>query len=226
MMLRRSVRFDGSLMGPPSLQTALGEHAARSADGEARPASGGSTGVRTASARASRASGARGSDVEVTGCGSIARTRLVLTWGFMKVAVLGAGAWGTALARLLADKESDVALWARRPELAAAPETSHENARYLPGVTLPRTIAATHDLAGALRGAKLVVFVVPSHATREVARAAAPHIAAGVPVVSATKGIENESLMFMDEILAQELAPHSRPQLAFLSRPSSATQRA
>ncbi len=142
----------------------------------------------------------------------------------MKVAVLGAGAWGTALAKLLADKESDVALWARRPELAAALETSHENARYLPGVTLPRTIAATHDLAGALRGAKLVVFVVPSHATREVARAAAPHIAAGVPVVSATKGIENESLMFMDEILAQELAPHSRPQLAFLSGPSFAKE--
>jgi glycerol-3-phosphate dehydrogenase (NAD(P)+) len=142
----------------------------------------------------------------------------------MKVAVLGAGAWGTALAKLLAEKGSDVALWARRPELADALRVSGENARYLPGVALPRNIAATHDLAAALDDAKLVVFVAPSHATREVARAAARHIPEGVAVVSATKGIENDSLMFMDEILSQELAPHSRRQLAFLSGPSFAKE--
>jgi glycerol-3-phosphate dehydrogenase (NAD(P)+) len=142
----------------------------------------------------------------------------------MKVAVLGAGAWGTALAKLLAEKDSHVVLWARRPELAAALAESGENARYLPGVRLPKNVSSTHDLAGALDGAKLVVFVVPSHATREVARAAAPLIPAGVPIVSATKGIENESLMFMDEILSQELAPHSRRQLAFLSGPSFAKE--
>jgi glycerol-3-phosphate dehydrogenase (NAD(P)+) len=142
----------------------------------------------------------------------------------MKVAVLGAGAWGTALAKLLADKESDVALWARRADLADALNAARENTRYLPGVALPRTLIATHDLAAALRDAKLVVFVAPSHATREVARAAAAHIPAGVPVVSATKGIENESLMFMDEILSQELAPHSRKHLAFLSGPSFAKE--
>jgi glycerol-3-phosphate dehydrogenase (NAD(P)+) len=70
----------------------------------------------------------------------------------------------------------------------------------------------------------MVVFVVPSHATREVARAAAPHVRSGVPVVSATKGIENESLMFMDEVLAAELPPHARDQLAFLSGPSFAKE--
>jgi glycerol-3-phosphate dehydrogenase (NAD(P)+) len=142
----------------------------------------------------------------------------------MKVAVLGAGAWGTALAKLLAEKESDVALWARRPELAEALNAARENSRYLPGVALPESLSCTHDLGAALRGAKLVVFVAPSHATREVARAAAEHIPAGVLVVSATKGIENESLMFMDEILSQELAPHSRRQLAFLSGPSFAKE--
>ncbi len=142
----------------------------------------------------------------------------------MKVAVLGAGAWGTALAKLLAEKESDVVLWARRPELAAAMTASRENARYLPGVALPARLSFTHDLPAALERAKLVVFVAPSHATREVARAAAPHIPDGVLVVSATKGIENESLMFMDEILSQELAPHARRHLAFLSGPSFAKE--
>ncbi len=154
----------------------------------------------------------------------------MLTLGFMKVAVLGAGAWGTALAKLLAEKESGsdggrhVALWARRRELAQAIHTTHENARYLPGIPLPANLACTHDLAEALRGARLVVFVAPSHATREVARAAAPHITEGTAIVSATKGIENESLMFMDEILSQELPPYARKQLAFLSGPSFARE--
>jgi glycerol-3-phosphate dehydrogenase (NAD(P)+) len=142
----------------------------------------------------------------------------------MKVAVLGAGAWGTALGKLLAEKDCEVALWARRAELAEALSAARENTRYLPGFALPARLTCTHDLAGALRGAKMVVFVAPSHATREVARAAAPHIPAGVPVISATKGIENETLMFMDEILSQELAPHSRRQLAFLSGPSFAKE--
>src|ERR1700722_4638385 len=141
-----------------------------------------------------------------------------------KVAVLGAGAWGTALAFLLADKGDDVVLWSRRPELAEAINTSRENARYLPGVALPENLRSTHDLAEAMRGAKMTVFVVPSHGTREVARAAAPHVHDGVPIVSATKGIENDSLMFMDEVLAQELPPHAREHMAFLSGPSFAKE--
>src|SRR2546430_2007776 len=94
----------------------------------------------------------------------------------MKVAVLGAGAWGTALARLLAEHESSVALWARRPDLCAAIRETGENARYLPDVKLPPNLTCVDDLSEALREANLVVFVVPSHATREVARAAAPHL--------------------------------------------------
>jgi glycerol-3-phosphate dehydrogenase (NAD(P)+) len=141
-----------------------------------------------------------------------------------KVAVLGAGAWGTALAKLLADKGDEVALWSRRPELADAIAATGENARYLPGAPLPRNLRATHDVGEALDGARMIVFVVPSHATREVARAAAPHVRSGVPVVSATKGIENESLMFMDEVLAAELPPHAHDQLAFLSGPSFAKE--
>jgi glycerol-3-phosphate dehydrogenase (NAD(P)+) len=141
-----------------------------------------------------------------------------------KVAVLGAGAWGTALAKVLAEKGDEVALWSRRTDLCQSVNTGGENARYLPGVALPRNLTATDDLGGAIAGAGMVVFVVPSHATREVARAAASHVQPGVPVVSATKGVENDSLMFMDEVLAQELPAHARDQLAFLSGPSFAKE--
>jgi glycerol-3-phosphate dehydrogenase (NAD(P)+) len=141
-----------------------------------------------------------------------------------KVAVLGAGAWGTALAKLLADKGDVVSLWSRRQDLSDAIGVARENARYLPGAPLPKNLTATHDLGEALDGARMVVFVVPSHATREVARAAATHVRSGVPIVSATKGIENDSLMFMDEVLASELPPHARDHLAFLSGPSFAKE--
>jgi glycerol-3-phosphate dehydrogenase (NAD(P)+) len=89
---------------------------------------------------------------------------------------------------------------------------------------LPKNVVCVEDVETALRGAETVVFVVPSHATRDVARAAAPHLPRGVPVVSATKGIENDSLMFMDEILSAELPAHARPYLAFLSGPSFARE--
>ena len=143
-----------------------------------------------------------------------------------KVAVLGAGAWGTALAWLLADKGDEVTLWSRRRDLCDAVNASHENARYLPGVPLPAKLACTHDLEAALDAARMVLFVVPSHATREVAREAAPYVQrlGNVPIVSATKGIENESLMFMDEVLAQELPSHAHDHMAFLSGPSFAKE--
>jgi glycerol-3-phosphate dehydrogenase (NAD(P)+) len=148
----------------------------------------------------------------------------MLRWLVMKVAVLGAGAWGTALALLLAEKGGEVLLWTRRRELCDAINASHENARYLPGAKLPRNVLATDSIPSALEGASMIVFVVPSHATREVAREAAPFVREGVPIVSATKGIENDSLMFMDEVLAEELPRHARLQLAFLSGPSFAKE--
>ena len=141
-----------------------------------------------------------------------------------KVAVLGAGAWGTALAALLAEKEDEVALWSRRSDLCDDLATTRENARYLPGVLLPRNVVCSADLASAVDGASMLVFVVPSHAMREVARAAAPYVLESAAVVSATKGIENDSLMFMDEILSSELPVHARNRLAFLSGPSFAKE--
>ena len=122
----------------------------------------------------------------------------------MKAAVLGAGAWGTALAKLLAEKGADVSLWARRRELAEAIAQDRENARYLSGVPLPKNVSVTHDLGDAVRHAHAVLFVVPSHAMREVARAACPHLAPDALAIGATKGIETDSLLFMDEVLDVE----------------------
>jgi glycerol-3-phosphate dehydrogenase (NAD(P)+) len=141
-----------------------------------------------------------------------------------KTAVLGAGAWGTALAKVLADKGEYVEMWARRADLAAQINDARENARYLPGAKLPTNLRATPDLAATLDGASMVVFVAPSHATRDVARAAAPYVPGGVTIVSATKGIENESLMFMDEVLHEELPARARDHLTFLSGPSFAKE--
>ncbi len=142
-----------------------------------------------------------------------------------KVAMLGAGAWGTALAKLLAEKGNSVFLWSRRRDLCESVNATRENARYLPGALLPEAVVCTDDLATALEGARMVVLAVPSHAMRGVARAAAPYVhrGGGVPVVSATKGIEVDSLLFMDEVLAQELPAHAR-ELALLSGPSFAKE--
>ena len=141
-----------------------------------------------------------------------------------KVSVLGAGAWGTALAKVLAEKGDDVVLWARNADVVTQVNERHENERYLPGAKLPESLRATTDLKEALDGSTMVVFVAPSHATREVAKLAAPFIGKDVPVVSATKGIENESLEFVDEVLAHELPKHTHEHFAFLSGPSFAKE--
>jgi glycerol-3-phosphate dehydrogenase (NAD(P)+) len=145
----------------------------------------------------------------------------------MKAAVLGAGAWGTALAKLLAeqgDQVGEVALWARRADLCEAVNEASENVRYLPGVRLPARVRCTDDLERAVAGAETLVFVVPSHATRDVAAAAAPYVQPGALVLGATKGIESETLMFMDQVLADELPPPVHAGLALVSGPSFARE--
>lgn len=117
----------------------------------------------------------------------------------IKVAVIGAGSWGTTVAALAAVNTPTV-LWARRPELAAAIRRDRVNGDYLPGARLPDELAATDSLAEALGDADLVVMAVPSHGYRSVVVDAARHIRAGVPVVSLAKGIEAHSLMRMTEV--------------------------
>ncbi len=138
--------------------------------------------------------------------------------------VLGAGAWGTSLARLVAESGRSVVAWTNEEPVAADINTHHRNERYLPGFALPENLRASLELGESLRAADMVLFVVPSHATREVARLAAPFVRPGVPIVSCTKGIENDSLEFMDEVLRAELPREVHGDLAFLSGPSFAKE--
>lgn len=140
----------------------------------------------------------------------------------MRAAVIGAGSWGTALAGILADKGYDVILWSRGPEVAHAINLHHENRTYLPGTQLPAGLRASADLAEALDGADLVVAVVPSHAMRETMQRAAPHVGADALVVSASKGIEDESLDTMFAVIAECVGEESR--VGAISGPSFAAE--
>lgn len=121
-----------------------------------------------------------------------------------RVAVIGAGSWGTAFAAIPAEKGIPTTLWARRPELAAAIGSGHENPDYLPGFDLPTGLGATSNIGEAVAQADVLVMAVPSHAFREIFRKAVPHLRAGVPVVSLTKGLEQGSLRRMTEIMRDE----------------------
>jgi glycerol-3-phosphate dehydrogenase (NAD(P)+) len=142
----------------------------------------------------------------------------------MQITVLGAGAWGTALAKVLADKDNPTLLWSHRADLATSINAEQVNTRYLPSAKLPSTLRATGDLKEALAGAELVVVVVPSHALRGVIHEAREHIPTGALLCSATKGIENDSLMLMSEVLLDELGDGVLARLTYLSGPSFAKE--
>lgn len=141
----------------------------------------------------------------------------------MRSAVIGGGSWGTALAKVLCDK-GPVRLWARSAEVVEGINREHRNVRYQSDLTLPEGLTATGALDEALDGAELVCVVVPSHALRDVMTRAAPHMAPGVPIVSASKGIENETLQTMEEVLTDVLPRALWADLAFLSGPSFARE--
>jgi glycerol-3-phosphate dehydrogenase (NAD(P)+) len=141
-----------------------------------------------------------------------------------RIAVLGAGAFGTALAKVLADQGNPTKLWARRDDLVDAINQAHENERYLPGAKLPDSLIATSSLADALGDVELALFVVPSHATREVVRASKPHLPADALLCNATKGIENDTLMLMSEVMVDVLGTDVVPRLTFFSGPSFAKE--
>ena len=140
------------------------------------------------------------------------------------VAILGAGSWGTALAKLLAQRGTAVRLWSRNAELATRINQSGQNDRYLPGFELPPSLTCVSDVAAAVHEARSVYFVVPSHGLRDVAKAAAPHLAKDAIVISASKGIENESLALMSDVLAQEIPSHAPQRMCVLGGPSFALE--
>ena len=138
-----------------------------------------------------------------------------------KMAVIGAGAWGTALADLLARNGRDVTLWAYEQDVAERITTHCENARFLPGVRLSPSMRATTSLADALDGASLVCWATPSHLLRAILRGGIAHLGQSAIVCVASKGIEAETLSLMSEVVAEE-AP-GRPVVA-LSGPSFASE--
>jgi glycerol-3-phosphate dehydrogenase (NAD(P)+) len=140
------------------------------------------------------------------------------------VAVVGGGAWGTALADLLARKTGSVALWVYEEDLAAEMAGSRENRVYLPGHRLHDGVRPSADLGAVVEGADVVVSVSPSQVVRRVMGRAAPHLGDGVRVVSASKGIENGTLRLMHEVLGEVLPPGAAGRVSALSGPSFAAE--
>ena len=138
----------------------------------------------------------------------------------MRCAVVGAGAWGTALADLLAANGAETSLWAHEPEVVQAINERHENTVFLAGHRLAESLRATTDAAAAVSGARLIIMAAPSPHVREVTRAMASSVARGAVVVVASKGLERGSLSLMTDIVAEELGD---PVVA-LSGPSFAAE--
>jgi glycerol-3-phosphate dehydrogenase (NAD(P)+) len=139
----------------------------------------------------------------------------------MRCGVIGAGAWGTALADLLTRNGHEVRLWAYEPDVADAITERHENTRFLAGHPLTPALRATNDLGQALTGAELVVMATPSQVLRPIARAARASIRESTPVVIASKGLERETLSLMTQVAAEELP---RATVVALSGPSFAAE--
>lgn len=147
-----------------------------------------------------------------------------MTQEVRQVGVIGAGSWGTALAFLLADKGYDVCIWAYESDVVDAINTQHENTVFLPDIKLPKNLRASGSLEETCRGKDLIVVVTPSHVTRQVMTQAAAFLPRHVPIVCATKGIENETFKLVYEILEDVLPIDYHPYLAFVSGPTFARE--
>lgn len=145
-----------------------------------------------------------------------------------RIAILGGGSWGTALAIVLSrsPREHQIALWARNAATAAAIQKDGENAAYLPGCALPSIVEVTSEIEKALRGANIVVGAMPSANAREVYAAALPFLSSNVALISATKGLEPATHERVSEILSQVVSPKFVPRIAVLSGPSFAAEAA
>jgi glycerol-3-phosphate dehydrogenase (NAD(P)+) len=140
-----------------------------------------------------------------------------------RVAVLGAGSWGTAYAKVMADAGVDVVLWARRADVAAAITEKHENPDYLPDVRLPGNLTSTSDAAEALRGAEAVVLAVPSQSLRANLSQWRADLPPGATLVSLAKGVELGTLKRMSEVVA-EVAGVPPDHVAVVSGPNLAME--
>ncbi len=140
-----------------------------------------------------------------------------------RVAVIGAGSWGTAVARIVSTN-AEVVLWARDDEVVVSINGDHCSPDYLPGIDLPAAVRATGSLEEACAGAEVIVMGVPSHGFRDVLAAASPWIAADIPIVSLAKGVEQGTLLRMTEVVADVLPEHRQDKIGVLTGPNLARE--
>lgn len=140
------------------------------------------------------------------------------------VGVIGGGSWGTSLALLLAQKGHPVDLWIHNPELTQLVRETGENPHYLPGFSLPDNLKPSSRMEEVVSGKEYLLSVVPSHLVREVMAQSAPFLEDQTLIISASKGVEGESLGFVDDVLEDILPPSLHPHLCFLAGPSFARE--
>jgi len=141
----------------------------------------------------------------------------------VKIAVIGAGSWGTTVAGIAATNAPTI-LWARNPKIAARIVAEHANEDYLPGIALPPDLAATASIEEAVSGADVVVLGVPSHGLRAVLDTARPYLQPATPMLSLSKGVEQETLLRMTEVVADVLGDHRRDRIGVLTGPNLASE--
>jgi glycerol-3-phosphate dehydrogenase (NAD(P)+) len=145
-----------------------------------------------------------------------------------KVAILGGGSWGTALAIILSRsrRAHGISMWVHDAALSESIRWSRENATYLPGHKLPAAVHVTHEMQDALANVNIVIGAMPSAQARAVYTQALPHLASNTTLVSATKGLEPSTHLHMSEVIGQTVSPKFSPRVAVLSGPSFAAEAA
>ena len=145
-----------------------------------------------------------------------------------RIAILGGGSWGTALAIVLSrsQRAHEISLWVRDATLAESIRRCRENQLYLPGLKIPVAVRVTHDAIAALEGAEVIVGAIPAAHARGVYERVFPQVARGSPIVSATKGLEPATHLRMTQVIAQTISPEFPSRIAVLSGPSFAAEAA
>jgi glycerol-3-phosphate dehydrogenase (NAD(P)+) len=144
--------------------------------------------------------------------------------GSLRVGVLGAGSWGTALSHLMGTQGHTVDLWAYEAEVVEGVDRDRKNPLYMTDLSLPENVNATGDLEEAVARAEMVLFVIPTQHARQYLRRVGDHLPSGVPLVACSKGIERKTLLTMEGIFAQELPEKKRAGYCVLSGPSFAAE--
>ena len=141
-----------------------------------------------------------------------------------KICVLGAGSWGTTLANILAEKGFDINLWIREEEVYQAIQKTRENTVFLPGIKLAQNITPTNSIEEAVKGRPTIICVIPSHGVRDIFNKAAGFLSKDAIIVSASKGVEQETLLTVSQILKQTLPKAVHKNLSVLSGPTFAKE--